>query len=96
MDNFRNVFIGSSSNILSMAHDDVNNVLRVVFQPSKKNKTDGYETGDTYVYQNVPSEVVNGFELAVENGLSVGSLFIKEIVKNPETYPFEKFPVGGE
>jgi hypothetical protein len=89
MSEFNELFIGHSSNIEKMSFSESTNELKVSFKPSKKQIESG-ETTPVYVYQNVTEEIVNGFLSAVENGLSVGSLFQKQIVKNPELYPVEK------
>ena len=89
MEQLNELFIGNSSNLQQMLHNPETNELRVTFKPSKKQLESG-EPLPVYVYQNVTEDVVNGFLSAVENGLSIGSLFQTQIVKNPTDFPVEK------
>jgi hypothetical protein len=89
MDQYNELFIGNSSNLQQMLHNPATNELKVIFKPSKKQIESG-EPLPVYVYQNVTDDIVNGLLSAVENGLSIGSLFQKMIVKNPTDFPVEK------
>lgn len=89
MEQFNELFIGNSSNISKMEYDEDLELLRVTFNPSKKQVEAG-EGGAVYVYKNVNYDIVHDFRLAVELGESVGSLFHKTIVKNPTDFPVEK------
>lgn len=70
----------SSSQIVSMGHDALTNVLEIEF------KGHGGKPGSVYQYQNVPEHI---YKLLIGSE-SVGKYFGRVIKPHPDMYPFKK------